>query len=253
MRVLALGNSDSSGAYISGPTWSQVARIQLEERLGEQVQFDDVPYSVTAPTALSYAEKKIAEAEPDVVVVTLGSYPFTAGFTWVRVRALFGERAGRWYRHLEERFEKETRERGLLRDRINRFARKVVPRVVGTQPMTTREQLTESYRDLFRVLSHNEGLGVVVVTYPGRGAHAKTRKAIRERAIFFPEMEAVARSHRFAWVDGVKAFDESARGDVIHTGDGLHFNESGHEVLGGAVARAIAQHPAAIDGGKSVP
>lgn len=244
MKVLALGNSDSLGAHVTGPIWSEVARARLEAEMSEDVTFENIPYSVTGTTAVSYAERKIAEFEPDVVVLPVASYQFTAGFTWVRVQRLFGVRAGRWYRNLEERFEKQTRGRGSLGDGLNRIARATVRRLIGTQPMATRQQVTAAYDELIGALARHEDLGVVLVTYPGRGAHAQSREAKRERAIFFPEVEAMATRHRFGWVNGETAFDRAAPGDVIHSVDRLHFNDYGHEVFGSAVADAIRGLPA---------
>ena len=243
MKVLALGNSDSRGAHITGPIWSEVARAQLEAELSEAVSFENIPYSVIGATAISYAERKLAEFEPDIVVLPVASYQFTAGFTWVRVQRLFGAKAGRWYRNLEERFEKQTRGKGSLGDGLNRIARVTLRRLIGTEPMATRQQVTDAYGELIRALSRHEDLGVVLVTYPGRGAHAKSRKAKRERAIFFPEVEAMATRHHFPWVNGETVFDAAAPGDVIHSVEGLHFNDYGHQILGAAVAGAIRRLP----------
>ena len=247
MKVLALGNSDSRGDRITGRTWSDIARHDLGARLASPLVFENIPYSVIGPTAVAYAERKLAEAEPDVVVLPLGSYLFTAGFTWVRVQRLFGQRAGRWYRRIEERFDRETRERGSVGDGVNRFARVVLRRVVGTQPMATREQVVAAYGDLFRTLSRREEMSVVIVTYPGRGEHARSKRAIRERALFFPEVEALARRHHFGWVDGERAFAAAPPGEVIHRVDGLHFNDYGHELLGKAVVAAILDSRAVTD------
>ena len=248
LNILGLGNSDSTGEYVAGQTWSEIARAELEQQTGAPVVFNNLPFSLNADTAVPYAEKKIAELQPDALVIPVGTFQFTAGFTWVRVRRLFGERAGRWYRELEERFEKKTRGKGKWRDKANCVARAAVRRVVGTEPLATREATVAQYRELFRAISRHEDMAVVLVTYPGRGAHARTKRGIRERKLFFPEVEAMAKAHHFGWVDSEQLFATMAPDEPVHTHDGLHFNEMGHQILGRAVVAALrGPHESKVD------
>ncbi len=240
MNILAFGNSDSTGAFTGGRVWSEIAREQLEARSGEAVGMTNLPFSVIAPTAVAFAERKVKELSPDLVVLLVGSFAFTAGFTWVRVRRLFGERVGRWYREAEERFEQGTRGKGTNRDHLNTVARRVIRRLVGTQPMATREQVTEAYRGVLQALAQRENIPVVLITYPGRGAHARSKKAIAQRRIFFRDLKVIADAHRFAWIDGKELFDSRAPGETVLFGDGLHFNAAGHQLLGEALVAAVA-------------
>jgi hypothetical protein len=237
MKILVFGNSDSTGRFVAGETWTEMAQAALAKKRGTAVEVTTLPFSAEAPSAAAYVEKKTVGLCPDVVVLPVGSFAFTAGFGWVRVRALFGERAGQRYRQVEERFDARTRQGGRLRRTANIVARRVTRAVVGTKPLATREQVTQSYVEVLRTLARHENLPVIILTYPGRGAHARTKKAVAMRRQFFADVKAVADACRYQWVNGEELFASIA--GAVHTSDNLHMNEAGHARLAQVMVDAV--------------
>lgn len=237
MQVLVLGDSDSSGRHTGGVSWPGLLEASLAESSGGPVSVTSVGFSVVPDDAHVFAEKKMAQLKPDAVVLVLGSFGFTAGFVWLRVQQLFGKRAGRWYRRIEERFDDSTRaETGRLRWH-NRLGRSIVRRVIGTKSFSTREKVTQNYIAVFRTLSRFEDSEVVILAYPGLGTHATEGKGPELRKLFFADMRAAAEEHHFAWVDGVKVFEGTNASEVKV--DDLHFSAAGHGLMAAAVGKAI--------------
>jgi lysophospholipase L1-like esterase len=179
----------------------------------------------------------VRQHQPDVVVLLLGSFGFTAKFIWLRVKQLFGERAGRWYKAIEDSFDNNTRDKNAGRDRINRAAHWTVPKVLPGKSLSSRTAVTRTYREVFLTLSQFEDAQLIIMSYPGFGAHARQGNAPQQRRLFFADMEAAASEHHIAWVDGVKAFEGVDRQSV--KSDELHFNAAGHAVMARAVEEAI--------------
>lgn len=239
MKLLVLGNSDTAGLHIGEDPWTRVAANRLSEHLGQPVDLEEVRFTVDTPTAPAYGEKKVRDARPDLIILPVGTFQFTVGFVWVRVRNLFGERAGNWYRRLELGFDDKTLRRGRLRDALNQTIRKVSRVVPGTAPLRTRQQLTDDYVAVLHALSRVEDAQVACVTYPGRSRFTRQGKHTADRQRFLADVEAVARAHHFAWVTSKEAFD-SAVGELnTSSRDGYHLNEAGHRVLGAHLASEI--------------
>jgi lysophospholipase L1-like esterase len=237
MKVLVLGDSDSEGRFLKGTTWPELLKTSLEARLESPVEIASVGFSAVTSTAPAYAEKRVNQHQPDVVVLLLGSFGFTAKFSWLRVKQVFGERAGRWYKAIEDSFDDNTRDKNAGRDRLNRAAHWVVPKVLPGKSLSTRAAVTRVYQEVFLALSRFEDAELIIMSYPGFGAHARQGDAPRQRKLFFADMQAAAREHHIAWVDGVKAFEGVDRQSV--KSDELHFNSAGHEVMARAVEEAI--------------
>lgn len=241
MKVLVLGDSDSSGSFTGERTWTDGVREGLQAGQAGEVTLESITFSALPPTAASYAERKLHQLEPDLVIMPVGSFLFTAGFVWVRVRRLLGDRAGRWYRAMEERWDSQTRDRGHVRGALNRYSRTAVRLIVGTQPLSTREAITQSYRDIFRTIAKFENVHVLVFSYPGVGEHARKGKAPLARRRFFPDVRAAAESHHYAWLEGAEIFAGVDYSELTKFQDGLHFNQKGHQMIADAVLGAIAR------------
>lgn len=238
MKVLVLGDSDSSGRLTGGVSWPEILKESIAQKTGEHVEFVSSGFSVLPATAHEYAEKKMREVAPDAVVLVLGTFTFTFGMTWLRVQQLFGKRAGRWYRRIEERFDSNTRDQTGKPGRINFAGRAAVRRIIGTKTYSTREQTTDHYRSVFRVLSRFEDTNVVIMTYPGTGQHTNTGKGPELRRAFMADMKAAANDHHFHWLDTATVFASHEPGE-LKLDDSLHFNPAGHRVLAEAVEGAL--------------
>src|SRR6185436_9071833 len=83
--ILVLGNSDTRGDFAAGETWPGVAAAIVQAATGEPANVTERGYSATRPEAAAFAEASARELRPDIVVIPLGTFAFTVGFTWVRV------------------------------------------------------------------------------------------------------------------------------------------------------------------------
>ena len=238
MKILVLGDSDMSGRFSDGVTWPALLGESLEAAGYSDVAMTMTPFSAATASAKGYAERKIAESSPDLVLLVLGSFPFTAKFVWLRIERLLGKRAGRWYKAIEDSFDDSTRQRSAGRGSINRAAHWLVPKVVGAAPFCSREELTKNYRDIFRSLARAEDARIIIMSYPGLGAHARKGNAPAERAVFFAELQEAAREHHFTWLDGVEVFAGAA--GTLKT-DQLHFNADGHRLMAAAIHNAVTE------------
>ena len=233
MKVLVLGDSDSAGRFMTGKTWPELVEAGLAATSEREAKVVMEPFSALSPSAHEYAERKVAEHAPDAVVLLLGSFGFTATFTWLRVQQLFGKRAGRWYRRIEVRFDAGTRTEAGAPGRRNRFARLAVRKLIGAKAFSTREKVTGNYREVFRTLARSEDRAIIVFAYPGIGRHAREGTGPAERKKFFGDLRPLAEEYHFGWIDGVAVFAGFAL-DALKL-DELHFNETGHAVIAAAV------------------
>ena len=241
MRILVLGNSDTRGDFAAGATWPEVARASLSAN-GDDVVLHEERFSALTPTAAEYARRKVAEFEPDIVVVPLGTFAFSVGFTWVRVQRLFGQRIADRYRRAEEAFDTHTRPAGQAPGRLNNAARRITRRIIGARPLTTRDSLVESYRHLLQVLAQPEGLDVLLVAYPPEeGRLVKVRNLPEERERLLCEIQSIASRHHFRLLDTAPVLAGAPGLDPLITPDGFHLRRGGHHLVGEAVALALRE------------
>ncbi|MEX0784156.1 MAG: hypothetical protein WD557_16055 [Dehalococcoidia bacterium] len=240
MKLLVLGNSDTRGVFSGGQTWSQVVADGLAEHRGEPVEVREIGFTVLGPSAAPYAERKVREFEPDLVILPVGTFAFTIGFVWKRVARLFGTRAGRWYKRMEDSFDGATRAKGPARDSLNRGVRATVRRVVGTQPLGSQQEVTAGYRDVIATLARFESAQVVLVAHAARGQHHHRPGAMVRRAAFLADVERAGREHHFTWVNGDEAYANESDADV-KTRDGFHQSQAGHRLLGEHVLTRVLE------------
>ena len=239
MEILVLGDSDTSGRSTGGVSWPQLLQTSLGERFERPVRVHTKGLSAVPPDAWKYAEKCLAETKPDSVVLLVGTFGFTSKFVWLRVQQLFGKRAGRWYRRIEERFDSTTREASGEPRRVNRWSRSAVRKLIGGKSLSTREQVTANYRAIFRSLSKGEEPQVVILIYPGLGQHARTGKGPELRRQFLGDMRQAAHELRFQWVDLTPVFAAQEEPESLKLDD-LHFSAEGHALIATAVGAAVA-------------
>jgi hypothetical protein len=189
----------------------------------------------------AFIERVLAQHQPDLVVLPLGTFLFTVGFTWPRIRRLFGQRVANRYRQAEEAFDTKTRPSGSPPGRLNSSVRKTARRLLGTQPIMSRRALEEAYGRVLDTLARHEDLDVLLVAYPAeRGRLVKVRKIADERQAFLDVVTAMAAKRHFRLLDSGPLFAGREDEDGIMTADGFHLQGAGHEVLGEAVAGVIA-------------
>ncbi|MEX0784157.1 MAG: hypothetical protein WD557_16060 [Dehalococcoidia bacterium] len=245
MKIQLLGNSDTSGAFFDGKTWAGHVRDGMSVTLSREVKWREVGFSALGPTAPAFAEKKVREWDPDIVILPVGTFPFSVTFVWKRVEQLFGKRAGRWYRNMENRFDNSTRARGSLPNRANSAGRSLVRRLVGTAPLATVEETAAAYGRTARALARIEDTQVILLAYGMRGQHNFAPGGPERRARFMALMADVARDHHLRLIDGQEAFTGIPREVPTTTPDGFHNNAYGHELLGAYILAQLLRTTAA--------
>ncbi|MEO8540985.1 MAG: GDSL-type esterase/lipase family protein [bacterium] len=242
MNILVLGNSDTQGVFSDGPTWSGIARDRVAANLAEEVVVTEAGFSAVSASGAAYAERKIRELSPDVVILPLGTFAFTVGFTWKRIEGLFGKRIAARYRRAEETFDRRTREKGEQPHRLNQAARKLIRRGIGTQPLISQKDLTKNYAEIIRVISRFEDTDLLLVAYPAeRGRHVRVGRIEERRKGFLADVQAEANRHHYRLLDSGPLFAGGADDGTLLTADGFHLQRGGHELLGQAVAAAVVE------------
>jgi len=246
MKVLLFGDSNTSGAFMHGKTWVDRFAEEMQARRDEPVEVVQKALHVERPGTVSYAETKLSEDRPDLVIVPASSYQFQAPLVWVRVERVFGKRAGDSFHKMERNLDSTTRHRGRVKERFTSTMRALAQTLIGGDPITSQEAVTQTYIDLMRVLSKPESIEVVFFPMPGRSKYARTRKAQERRAVFFSTLQAAAGQHRIAWADTLGAFAAIPNSVPLQTVDGLHYNERGHEIFYQSIIAAFDRAGVAV-------
>lgn len=242
MKVLVLGNSDTAGLFSSGETWTRVLGQPLTASRPGIATLTEIPFAPIGAGAPAFAERKLRELEPDVVILPVGTFAFTVGFVWVRVQSLLGARAGRWFRRTEEAFDRRTRTPGMKSVGLNRFGRRAARFIFGARAMSTPGSLAESYGNILRALARTENVRVLVMVYPPESGPSLVKGDLTaKRARFLAAIEDEAMAHHFHLIRAECVFSSAADGQPTTTPDGFHLNAQGHRLLGTALAEAILQ------------
>jgi hypothetical protein len=245
MKLLVLGNSDTSAAFSGGRSWAELVREGLERELSEPIEYEHLVFGPFGRQSPALAEELVRDSEADVVILPLGDFAFTTGFVWKRVESLFGRRAGRSYRRREQQFDAATRGGRRMRTALNGLARRWARRLVGTQPLMSVEQASSCYEAVVRAIARVEQAHVVLVGYPTAGPPHEKPRLDRERERFHARVREVAARHRYQWVAANDAVAHLPSATDVFTPDGFHMNQLGHQLLGAHVLREIVAATAA--------
>ncbi len=246
LRLLVIGSSDTSGSSLADPSqaWPWLVADRLSNITGEAVDVVNLPVVPVGPKAVPRVEKALAENQPDLVVFSFGAYHFIVATVGQRVRRRYGERAYRAFRKLELLFERRTA-RLDSPSRLNYAGRWLARRVIGAEPMSTRDEVTAIHLEIMRQLAQREGVIVVIQLAPplGESLERENRGANQKLAEYRTYMNGVGRNHHFLIADCVPGF-ESARGS--RHSDGVHKSASGHLIQADAVMSALLNPPSPL-------
>ena len=243
MKILVLGNSDTSGKFRPGPTWTQMVADGLRERLDSGVELVNHPFTIIDASSAAYAERRVREAEPDLVLLPFGTMTFSVPFVWKRVERRLGKRAGQWYRKAEASFDRGVREKGRLRDTIYRAAKRAAHLALGAEPLSTRERVTEGMRALIDAVARVENTQVVLIAAVSRGPQHEKPGARERRRAFLEEVRRAAGDRHFVFLDSDDAFPAEMTDLDVKNRDGLHQTSEAHRLLADFV---LANLPASI-------
>lgn len=245
MLILILGDSDTEGAVTGGVNWPSMVVDALRSGGVENIELTSRRFTAVPANAAAYAERRVGELKPDIVIVPVSAWGFTSEFVEYRVQRLLGKRAARWYKRWENRFDRATRDRRAAPAGANRAGRGLVRRVIGTAPQIHADELANHYREVFRALARFEDTQVIAMMYPGLTGATLTPKVRQVRAAYAEAMRRAAESHRFAWVgpDAIFPREIPIRDFAV---DDLHFNEQGHRHIADAMLRALGPMAGAL-------
>lgn len=234
MLIFILGDSDTEGVMTGGVNWPAMLVERLIADGVPEVGLESVRFTAVPANAAAYAQRRIEQYAPDVVIIPVSTWGFTSEFVEYRVQRLFGRRIARWYKRWENRFDRATRQRGSEPAGANRAGRGFVRRLIGTAPQITAADLAVHYEDVFRTLARFEDTRVVAMMYPGINRDSLAPRIRSMRDSYQSRMKAAAERHRFSWVDPADIFPADA---PIRTfaEDDLHFNAEGHRLIAEAM------------------
>lgn len=214
----------------------------LSERLGQQVELEHKRFVPTGSRAAEIAVDSVTKYQPDLVLLTVGNYVFSVRFVWLRVRRLFGRRAGRWFRNMEEKINAATYDRGHFRGQVNASLRRIAHLLIGGDTVTTREECEAVYEETFKQLARFEDVQVAAYTYAGRRNAFRNAREIAERAAFVGSIRSLAEERHFLFIDTVPAFSDRPVGPTFLQSDKLHGTDEYQTIMGEFVAAALLEH-----------
>ncbi len=169
MRVLVLGDSTTLGKGIKDQSlrWPLLLPAEVERLSGETCEVLEATFHAANDEAPAYAMEKVAEAQPDTIVLLVTGWGFRLKTVHAKVRRRFGKRAGRFVRWIEEKAEGTggITVQGKRRQRLYSAGRTLAHRVIGTEALTTPQEAFTIYRNTFALLARQEGTRIITVHY----------------------------------------------------------------------------------------
>lgn len=187
MKILILGHSDSIGMALADPSqgWGNRLLADVEARTGVKPDSLHIRYYPWADHDGAYLEKTLAQGPFDAVVIGTTKVAFTIYAAHNRVRRVFGNRAGDWFKARVSQFDRKTlwqQEPGAKRS-LNQLAHRVGRGVIGQAPDTSMEAVAESYLRTFARLARLEDTHVVISTAPPLPSDPLRRRPKLEREV----------------------------------------------------------------------
>ena len=245
LRVVVLGNSDTSGAYLSqgAIAWPEQVGRALGEELGTDVSVTQVMF-VPRPGAEDYAERKVRGLDADLVVMALSGHWFirTTG-SWVEDR--FGSRwAGQYHAAMR-------RARGLLKPlgpagtSLYARLRRQVYRAGAAAIYAGSGNPVTHYRDVLRMLARLESVHVVVLgcSLYGREIQRHSPGLVPVLVDLNQQMQEECHRSRLAWVDFDALFGDGPEREACYMHDGIHKTPLGHERIRDGVLEVVRRLP----------
>lgn len=243
MRVCVLGNSASAGNGLEDRSlsWPWLVGRDLEARLGEPVEVTHVSVVASGPRAADYALDKMEAADPDLVVMVIGTYLCCIGTVSEAVRHRFGNRVHRWYLKVERRFDARTRTDPGLGGTANRAGRSILRRLLGTRPYATLDDVSTVFGQIIRGLAQREGTTVVVFAEPSwpKGTDRANPGALRTQMEVVRRARTVAAEHHLLWAETDAHYATVPDRDSLYQPDGVHKTELGLRLQADALLEVL--------------
>jgi len=244
VRICIIGNSASAGAGLPDSTlaWPWEAAREVERATGQEFPLTHVSLLPIGSRFAEIALKKGQDAEPDIVVVVIGSFACAIATVSEQVRHRWGARAHGRFVRMEARFHRATRSTDAVAPgRLNRFGRRLARRVIGTRSLVTVEESAANFSEVLRRFAQLEGPQVVVLCEPSwPGWVDRENKGSRDRYFdLVSRVKATADSLSIPWFDCDAPFDNSPDRDALYAADGIHKTVEGHRVQAGVLSQGL--------------
>jgi hypothetical protein len=243
VKLCVLGNSASSGNGLAekAQAWPWIAGRQIEERLGEPVEVTHVSVVASGPRAAGYALGKMEAADPDMVVVVIGTYLCCIATVSEAVRHRFGNRVHGWYLRAERWFDARTRTAPGLAGTANRTGRAFLRKILGTRTYATPDDVSAVFEEILRGVAQREGTTVVVFAEPSwpQATDEANPGAIRTWREVTRRAQEVASSHHLLWAETGPAYARVPDRDSLYQPDGVHKTIEGQRVQAGALLEVL--------------
>lgn len=245
MKLLILGESDSIGMALSEPAqaWGNRIPIEVEAISSEAPDTVHVRFYPWAAGSAEYLEKVLDRGPFDSVVVSATKVAFTVYSADNRVRSVFGDRVGDWFKGSVRQFDRKTRYRkppGLRRN-VNIAVHKAARKVIGQAADTNARVVAESYAQAFARLARLEDARVVVVAAPPLPSPAAKRRPnlAKEVEWFRGAIRDECKRRHFVHFDGESVLPPPGPERDALFADDVHKTPALHQVQGRRVAEIL--------------
>lgn len=238
MRIHILGHSDSTLDNAEHPAWPSRLRNVLESERDEVFEFTASRLAPYGPRAVAYAARRVEEARPDVVILSVSAFTCTIGLVSVRVGQRMGTRAQHGYEAIEQRFSRQVARSPRIAIPVDRVVRSLARRTIGTATLAPVEEVAAVYSEVLHALSREEQIQVIVMGESHFSRHVQRANPGLVAKIHQLQgtVRPVAHIHRYPWVDIEAAFSSASDREQHFASDGVHNSPAGHKRVMEAVA-----------------
>lgn len=241
MRICVLGTSSSAGTGLPKEVaWPWLATSELAAASGAALEVEHITLFPAGPRAVPFAMAKVEELDPDLVVFAFGSYPCAIATVGERIKRRYGKRAFNAYHRLELKMSARPGNTVANPTRVNRWGRWLVRRVIGAETINTLDDVTVILSEVLHQLSRREGTDVLVFSEPDwpKALERDSKDANNILRELRNSMQAIAREHRFPYVDCTARFDVAGR-DALYLSDAVHKSPAGHRIQADVFVEAM--------------
>lgn len=246
MRLLILGESGSKGLALPDPSQSWGNRIPdvIAEGIGEPVDTVHIRYYPWGKGYQDYLDHTLEKGPFDVVILSITKVGFSMYTADNRIRRIFGDRVGDWFRDRIKQADRKTlwrRDDGVIR-RVNQRVHAVGAKLIGQAPGNSMQTVAAGYVSTMTRLARLEDTQVVVLN-SAKVSNAFANKRPKLRAItaeYRALIRAEATRRHFDVVereDILEQFGAETEDNFIR--DGLHRGEETQPALADALAAPI--------------
>jgi len=200
------------------------------------------PFFAHVDGSQAYLEGELARHQPDLVILTVTTFPFAHTTIEAGFRQRFGDRAGGAYHRVASGLDEATRNRGPLARSINRGSRALAKRLLPSGVSASYAAALDGTLTAIRCLARLEQVDAIVfhgfVRVPTRtgGALSAQGQLIRS---FLAAVSATAAEVRIPFLN----MQQRAGGIPAnwYMPDGLHVTPQAHQEIAATLLRSLRE------------